>query len=122
MTTMMSEILFTVPTPLGFSVRTTKAYWELIQRKHPEIIGKESEVQQCLRTPSLVRRSTQDPLVYLQGQAWRADMAHIRVIHDPVGETLNVYWKEPSRDQICEETGEGVILIKDRQTGEVIGF
>jgi hypothetical protein len=49
-------------------------------------------------------------------------MAHIRVIHDPVGETLTIYWKEPSTDQICEETGEGVILIKDRQTQEVIGF
>jgi len=49
-------------------------------------------------------------------------MAHIRVIHDPVGETLTVYWKEPSTEQVCEETGEGVILIKDRRTGEVIGF
>lgn len=49
-------------------------------------------------------------------------MAHIRVIHDPLGETLTVYWKAPSQDQICEETGEGVILIKDRRTGEVIGF
>ncbi|MCX8103867.1 MAG: hypothetical protein N3E42_05485 [Candidatus Bipolaricaulota bacterium] len=49
-------------------------------------------------------------------------MAHIRVIHDPVGQTLAVSWKSPSPDQICEETGEGVILIKDRQTGEVIGF
>ena len=49
-------------------------------------------------------------------------MAHIRVIHDPVGETLTVYWKEPSPDQICEETGEGVILIKDHKTQEVIGF
>jgi hypothetical protein len=49
-------------------------------------------------------------------------MAHIRVIHDQVGETLTVYWKEPSKEQVCEETGEGVILIKDRHTGEVIGF
>ena len=49
-------------------------------------------------------------------------MAHIRVIHDPVGETLTVYWKEPSSEQICEETGDGVILIKNRQTGEVVGF
>jgi hypothetical protein len=49
-------------------------------------------------------------------------MAHIRVIHDPVGETLTIYWKEPSTEQVCEETGEGVILIKDRHTGEVIGF
>jgi hypothetical protein len=49
-------------------------------------------------------------------------MAHIRVIHDPVGETLTVYWQEPSPDQVCEETGEGVILIKNRHTQEVIGF
>ena len=49
-------------------------------------------------------------------------MAHIRVIHDPVGETLTIYWKKPSTEQVCEETGEGVILIKDRRTGEVIGF
>lgn len=49
-------------------------------------------------------------------------MAHVRVIHDPVGETLTVYFAEPQPDQICEETGEGVILIKDRHTSEVIGF
>jgi hypothetical protein len=49
-------------------------------------------------------------------------MAHVRVIHDPVGETLTVYWAEPRPDQICEETGEGVILIKDPGTQEVIGF
>jgi hypothetical protein len=49
-------------------------------------------------------------------------MAHIRVIHDPVGETLTVYWAEPRTDQICEETGDGVILIKDSRTNEVIGF
>lgn len=49
-------------------------------------------------------------------------MAHIRVIHDPVGETLTVYWAEPRADQVCEETGEGVILIKDAKSQEVIGF
>jgi hypothetical protein len=49
-------------------------------------------------------------------------MAHIRVIHDPIGETLAVYWQEPSPDQVCEETGEGVILIKNSKTGEVIDF
>ncbi len=61
----MPEILFTVPTPLGFSVRTTRQYWELIQRKHPEVIGKEEEVQNCLRQPESVRHSTQDQAVYL---------------------------------------------------------
>ena len=49
-------------------------------------------------------------------------MAHIRVIHDPVGETLTVYWAEPSADQVCEETGDGVVLIKNARTNEVIGF
>ncbi len=49
-------------------------------------------------------------------------MAHIRVIHDPRGETLTVYWAEPRAEQVCEETGEGVILIKDARTQEVIGF
>ena len=49
-------------------------------------------------------------------------MAHIRVIHDQVGETLTVYWAEPRTEQVCEETGEGVILIKDARTREVIGF
>ena len=48
-------------------------------------------------------------------------MAHIKVIHDPVGETLTVYWDDPQREEICEEVGHGIILIKDIQ-GEVIGF
>lgn len=61
----MSDIVFTVSTPLGFVVRTTRQYWELIVRKHPEVVGKELEVQNCLRQPELVRHSTQDLVVYL---------------------------------------------------------
>jgi hypothetical protein len=49
-------------------------------------------------------------------------MAHIRVIHDPVGETLTVYWDEARARQVSEETGEGIILIKDAENGEIIGF
>ncbi len=49
-------------------------------------------------------------------------MAHIRVIHDPVGEKLTVYWAEPRAEQVCEEAGDGVILIKDARTHEVIGL
>ncbi len=49
-------------------------------------------------------------------------MAHIRVIHDPAGETLTVYWAEPGTEQVCEETGDGVVLIKDARTQEVIGL
>jgi hypothetical protein len=49
-------------------------------------------------------------------------MAHIHVIHDPVGETLTVYFGEPRPGQICGDTGEGILLIKEPQSGEVIGF
>lgn len=48
-------------------------------------------------------------------------MAHIKVIHDPVGETLTVYWDDPQREEMCEEVGHGIILIKDAQE-KVIGF
>lgn len=49
-------------------------------------------------------------------------MAGLSVIHDCVGETLTVYWEEPSQDQVCEEAGDGLILIKNRASQEVIGF
>jgi hypothetical protein len=48
-------------------------------------------------------------------------MAHIKVIHDAIGETLTVYWDDPEREEVCEAVGHGIILIKDAQ-GEVIGF
>ena len=48
-------------------------------------------------------------------------MAQVKVIHDPVGETLTVYWDDPEREDVCEEIGNGLILIKDER-GEVIGF
>ena len=48
-------------------------------------------------------------------------MAHIKVIHDLIGETLTVYWDDPQREETYEEVGHGIILIQDIQ-GEVIGF
>lgn len=61
----MQKLMFSVPTPLGFSVRTTHEYWALLLRKHPEVTGKETEVQRCLQEPEQVRRSKQDQAVYL---------------------------------------------------------
>ena len=46
-------------------MRTTDRYWQLIQRKHPEVIRYETKIQQGLQQPEEVRRSTQDPAVYL---------------------------------------------------------
>jgi len=62
---MHGRILFDVECVLGFRVRTTTSYWEIIQRKHPEIKGRLEEIIETLLRPTLIRRSSQDPLVYL---------------------------------------------------------
>ena len=33
-------------------------------------------------------------------------MAHIKVIHDPPGQTLAVYWDDPEGEEVCEEIGQ----------------
>ena len=48
-------------------------------------------------------------------------MDKIKVIHDPVGHTLTVWFDDPAREHVCQETAEEVILMKDTN-GKVIGF
>ncbi len=49
-------------------------------------------------------------------------MAKLKIIHDKKGETLTVYFEKPCKNQICEEAGDGIILIKDKKNNKVIGF
>lgn len=62
---MSRKILFTINTPLGFTVRTTENYWDLIQLKHPEIKDKISLIKAILKMPDLVTRSKIDKNVLL---------------------------------------------------------
>lgn len=48
-------------------------------------------------------------------------MEKIRLYYDSKGNTLNVWFDDPRKEHLCEETGEEVILVKDRR-GHVIGF
>jgi hypothetical protein len=48
-------------------------------------------------------------------------MDKIKVIHDAVGHTLTIWFDDPSKESVCEETTEEVVLIKDAE-GRVIGF
>lgn len=48
-------------------------------------------------------------------------MEKIRVFYDKEGQTLTVWFDDPAKEYMCEETGEEVILIKDK-AGKVIGF
>ncbi len=60
------DLLFESPTPLGFRVRVTRAYWELIvQVKHPVMSRRESDVQETLQNPDEIRLSKRDPKVYM---------------------------------------------------------
>lgn len=48
-------------------------------------------------------------------------MEKIRLYYDKEANTLNVWFDDPEKEHICEETGVEVILIKDKN-GKVIGF
>ena len=68
------SILFEVATPLGFRVRVTRSYWELITTiKHPVMAGQESMVKNVLQTPAQIRLSRSDASVYLFYRQERAD-------------------------------------------------
>ena len=45
----------------------------------------------------------------------------MKIHYDRKGDTLNVWFDNPKREHVCEETGDEVVLVKDRY-GKVIGF
>lgn len=48
-------------------------------------------------------------------------MEKIKMYYDPTGNTLSVWFDDPKRAFISEETGEETILVKDKDDN-VIGF
>ena len=48
-------------------------------------------------------------------------MAEVKVVHDREGQTLTVWFTDPKQEFVAEETGDEVVLMKDR-SGRVIGF
>ncbi len=48
-------------------------------------------------------------------------MAEVKVYYDQTGNTLTVWFGDPRDEYTCEETGEEVVLMKDK-SGRVIGF
>ena len=48
-------------------------------------------------------------------------MAEVKVYYDRAGNTLTVWFGNPQDECICEETGDEVVLMKDK-SGRVIGF
>ena len=48
-------------------------------------------------------------------------MDKVRVYFDREGNTLSVWFDDPRKETVCQETEDDVILVKDRR-GRVIGF
>lgn len=66
------DVLFEVMTPLGFRVRVTHGYWDLIVSvKHPVMAGREDDVRNALENPDEIRQSKSDTDVYLFYKAER---------------------------------------------------
>ena len=63
---MTDDMLFEIATPLGFTVRCSKRYWEfIVSQKHPTLRNKEKDVINTLANPEEVRRSRKDTHVLL---------------------------------------------------------
>ena len=48
-------------------------------------------------------------------------MAEVKVLYDREGKTLTVWFTDAREEYVCEETGDEVVLMKDKE-GKVIGF
>jgi hypothetical protein len=48
-------------------------------------------------------------------------MVTIKMLYDRAGNTLIVWFGDPQDEYVCEETGDEVVLMKDK-AGHVIGF
>jgi uncharacterized protein YuzE len=48
-------------------------------------------------------------------------MEKLRVYFDRDGNTLSVWFDDPKKEHVCEESDDDVVLVKDRE-GRVIGF
>jgi hypothetical protein len=48
-------------------------------------------------------------------------MEKVRGYFDREGNTLTVWFDDPKKEHICEESDDDVVLVKDRR-GRVIGF
>jgi hypothetical protein len=89
-----TDLLFEVPTPLGFSVRVTRGRWELIATiKHPVMSGRESSVRLTRESPDEIRqsRSDADVLLFYKAAATRRWVCAVAKRADDHGFLVTAY-------------------------------
>lgn len=83
---MVEDVYFSVQTPKGIIIRTTKSYWVGITTvKHPSIAKYEKQVKEALQNPDEIRESQQDERVHLYYK--HIGKLHICVVVDHIQET-----------------------------------
>jgi uncharacterized protein YuzE len=60
-------------------------------------------------------------LLYEEHQERQGTLDKLRVYYDKKGNTLSVWFDDPKKEFMCEESDDDVVLVKDRR-GRVIGF
>ena len=109
---MARRVVFTVRSPLGYRVTLTRDRWrEILRYKHPALAGKEQAVRRCVERPTMIK----------EHQERHRAMDKLRVSYDKTGNTLSVWFDDPQKEFVCEESDDDVVLVKDRR-GRVIGF
>lgn len=48
-------------------------------------------------------------------------MKSLKIFHDNIGKTLNIWFDDPKKEYVSEEIGEDTILVKDK-SGKIIGL
>ena len=48
-------------------------------------------------------------------------MEKLRIYYDREGNTLSVWFGDPKKEHLCEESDDDMVLVKDKR-GRVIGF
>lgn len=48
-------------------------------------------------------------------------MEKLKVYYDREGNSLSVWFDDPAKEHVCEESDDDLVLVKDRR-GRVIGF
>ncbi|HVS35173.1 MAG TPA: DUF2283 domain-containing protein [Gemmataceae bacterium] len=48
-------------------------------------------------------------------------MEKLRIYYDREGNSLSVWFDDPKKEHVCEESDDDMILVKDRR-GRIIGF
>ena len=63
---MDTDLLFSVPVPLGFEVEVRREVWaKIVEIKQPVMKERHLELRETLTSPTQIRRSRRDPDVYL---------------------------------------------------------